>query len=102
MKTANPPSFAATKSRARFSTVLFSRTLSPTRLHDTPFSLRTSFCGSMTTTAVSLLSILMVRSSTLASDVHDAREVVGTACLDQQHRDVRIFGQPRRYDRAGR
>src|SRR5215471_2928235 len=56
MKTANPYSFAALKSRVRFSTVLFSLTLAPTRLHETPFSLRTSFCGSMTTSAVSLLS----------------------------------------------
>src|SRR3954463_2720164 len=35
-----------------FSTVLFSVTLAPTRLHETPFSLNTSFCGSITTSAV--------------------------------------------------
>ena len=38
-----------------FSTVLFSLTLAPTRPHETPVSLSTSFCGSMTTSAVSLL-----------------------------------------------
>ena len=43
-----------------FSTVLFSLTLSPTKAHETPFSLRTSFCGSMTTSAVSFLSMFMV------------------------------------------
>src|SRR5882724_2756761 len=50
-----PCSFAARKSRARFSTVLFPLTLSPTNPHETPFSLSTTFCGSMTTTAVSFL-----------------------------------------------
>ena len=60
MKTPKPCSFAALKSRARFSTVLFSLTLSPTRPQETPFSLRTSFCGSMTTSAVSFLSIFIL------------------------------------------
>src|SRR3954463_5732188 len=55
MKTPKPRPFAAWKSRARFSTVRFSLTLSPTSPQETPFSLRTSFCGSMTTNAVSLL-----------------------------------------------
>src|SRR3954468_23501336 len=66
MKTPNPPSFADRKSRSRFSTVLFSLTLSPTSPQDTPFSLRTSFWGSMTTRAVSCLpnSIAMLLEST--------------------------------------
>lgn len=34
-------------------TVLFSVTLAPTRVHETPSLLRTSFCGLMTTRAVS-------------------------------------------------
>src|SRR5436853_7830068 len=55
MKTPKPRSFAARKSRPMFSTVLFSRTLAPTSAHVTPVSLRTSFCGSMTTSAVSLV-----------------------------------------------
>src|SRR5947209_8533755 len=54
MKTPKPRSLAARKSRSRFSTVLLSRTLAPTRAQETPVSLRTSFCGSMTTRAVSL------------------------------------------------
>ena len=43
----------------------FSLTLSPTELQETPFSLKTSFCGSMTTSAVSLLvkfMLLLLRS----------------------------------------
>src|SRR4051794_22504766 len=55
MKTPKPRPFAARNSRSRFATVSFSRTLSPTRAQETPPSLRTSFCGSMTTSAVSLL-----------------------------------------------
>lgn len=39
---------AASKSRARFSTVLFSLTLAPTCAQETLFLLKTSFCGSMT------------------------------------------------------
>ena len=62
MNTPKSCSFAAWKSRARFSTVLFSLTLAPTSPQETPFSLRTSFCGSMTTSAVSVLlnSIVML------------------------------------------
>src|SRR5437867_3231162 len=48
-----PFCFAARKMRSMFSTVLFSQTLWPTAPHAVPFSLRTSFCGSMKTTAVS-------------------------------------------------
>ena len=59
MKTPKSCSFAALKSRAMFSTVLFSLTLSPTKPQEMPFSLRTSFCGSMTTSAVSFLWIFM-------------------------------------------
>src|SRR5471030_148313 len=55
MKTPYSCFFAAAKRRARFSTVLFSLTLAPTRPQETPFSLRTSFCGSMTTSAVAAL-----------------------------------------------
>ena len=61
MKTPKPWSFAAWKSRSMFATVSFSWTLSPTRPQETPCSLRTSFCGSMTTSAVSFLSIFMVQ-----------------------------------------
>ena len=43
MKTPKPPSFAARKSRSRFSTVLFSLMLSPTSPQETPVSLSTSF-----------------------------------------------------------
>src|SRR5262249_3208321 len=60
MKTPKPCSFAALKSRAMFSTVLFSLTLAPTNPQETPFSLKTSFCGSMTTRDVSFLSRTMV------------------------------------------
>src|SRR5258708_916585 len=44
-----------------FSMVLFSLTLAPTNGQETPFSLKTSFCGSMTTSAVSCLVIFIVR-----------------------------------------
>src|SRR5215470_13190927 len=40
--------------RSIFSTVLFSVTLAPTAPHAAPFSLKTSFWGSMNTMAVSL------------------------------------------------
>src|SRR4029077_6624432 len=60
MKTSNPFSFAALKMRSMFSTVLFSLTLSPTAPHARPLSLKTSFCGSMKTTAVSFLCIFTV------------------------------------------
>src|SRR5262249_22151369 len=53
MKTSYPCSFAARKMRSMLSTVRFSVTLSPTAAHAAPFSLRTSFWGSMKTTAVS-------------------------------------------------
>src|SRR4051794_6838691 len=53
MKTPKPQSFAARKRRSMFSTVWFSRMLSPTSRQETPRSLRTSFWGSMTTSAVS-------------------------------------------------
>src|SRR5215475_11690158 len=55
MNTPKSALLAAVKRRARFSMVLFSLTLSPTRRQEIPFSLRTSFCGSMTTRAVSFL-----------------------------------------------
>src|SRR5438445_3069444 len=60
MKTSNPFSFAALKIRSMFSTVLFSLTLSPTAPHARPLSLKTSFCGSMKTTAVSFLCMFIV------------------------------------------
>src|SRR5271168_4741770 len=43
-----------------FSMVWFSRRLSRTSGHARPFSLSTSFCGSIKTTAVSLLSMFTV------------------------------------------
>src|SRR5260370_16784039 len=43
-----------------FSEVLFSLTLAPTKRHEMAFSLKTSFCGSMTTSAVSFFWIFMV------------------------------------------
>ena len=43
-----------------FSTVLFSVTLAPTAAQFAPFSLSTSFCGSMNTTAVSVFWISMI------------------------------------------
>jgi hypothetical protein len=55
MKTSKPLAFAALKIRSMFSTVLFSVTLPPTKPHARPFSLSTSFCGSMKTIAVSFL-----------------------------------------------
>src|SRR5258708_32214032 len=61
MKPPKPCSFAAWKSRSMFSTVLFSLTLAPTNPQETPFSLRTSFCGSMTTSAVSFLLKSIIR-----------------------------------------
>src|SRR5215475_7030024 len=62
MNTSNPFSFAALKMRSMFSTVLFSVTLSPTNGHARPLSLKTSFCGSINTTAVSFLLMFMVTS----------------------------------------
>src|SRR5262249_13541983 len=56
MNTPKSALLAAVKRRARFSMVLFSLTLSLTRGQETPFSLRTSFCGAMTTRAVSFRS----------------------------------------------
>src|SRR5262245_52266042 len=53
MNTSYPCCLAARKMRSMFSTVLFSLTLWPTAPHPAPVSLRTSFCGSMKTTAVS-------------------------------------------------
>src|SRR5438132_2051571 len=66
MKTSNPFSFAALKMRSMFSTVLFSLTLSPTAAHARPFSLKTSFCGSMNTTAVSFLFMFIVLLQTIS------------------------------------
>src|SRR5215469_12427831 len=60
MNTSNPFCFAALKIRSIFSTVLFSLTLSPTNGHERPFSLNTSFCGSINTTAVSPLFMSIV------------------------------------------
>src|SRR5712692_6140701 len=65
MKTSNPFPFAALKMRSMFSTVLFSVTLSPTAPHARPLSLKTSFCGSMKTTAVSSLFISIDSSHSL-------------------------------------
>ena len=59
-----------------FATVSFSWTLSPTRPQETPCSLKTSFCGSMTTSAVSFLSNFMVqlpRHLRLDPEVHAVR-----------------------------
>ena len=53
MNTSYSLAFAALKIRSMFSTVLFSVTLAPTAPQFAPFSLSTSFCGSMNTTAVS-------------------------------------------------
>src|SRR5215510_12733148 len=61
MKTSYPFCLAALKIRSMFSTVLFSLTLSPTAPHARPLSLKTSFCGSIKTTAVSTLLICIVR-----------------------------------------
>ena len=47
--------FAAWKIRSMFATVRFSVTLAPTLAQFAPFSLSTSFCGSMNTSAVSVL-----------------------------------------------
>src|SRR4030095_11172174 len=63
MKTSNPFSFAGLNICSMFSTVLFSLTLSPTKPHARPLSLKTSFCGSMNTTAVSHLLISIVLPS---------------------------------------
>jgi hypothetical protein len=52
--------FAALKIRSMFSTVLYSLTRSPTNPQVMPFSLKTSFCGSVSTTAVSFLLMFMV------------------------------------------
>src|SRR5215472_18274203 len=62
MRTSNPLIFAVLKIRSMCSMVLFSLTLSPTSCQVTPFSLRKSFCGSVTTTAVSFLSMSIVFS----------------------------------------
>ena len=51
--TENDSAFAALKMRSMFSIVLFSCRLSRNRGHGLPVSLKTSFCGSMNTIAVS-------------------------------------------------
>jgi hypothetical protein len=55
MNTSYPFAFAALNILSMFSTVLFSVTLAPTLAQFAPLSLSTSFCGSMNTTAVSVL-----------------------------------------------
>src|SRR5580765_3197239 len=81
MKTSYPCCFAARKMRSMFSTVLFSLTLWPTAAHAAPVSLRTSFCGSMKTTAVSARSNCTMCSSFSpcwwTRSVRDEREQVG-------------------------
>src|SRR5215467_7469842 len=62
MNTSYPCCFAARKMRSMFSTVLFSVTLAPTAAQAAPFSLNTSFCGSMKTTAVRFRSSCMMAS----------------------------------------
>src|SRR5262252_4157086 len=62
MNTSYPCCFAPRKMRSMFSTVLFSVTLAPTAAQAAPFSLNTSFCGSMNTTAVRLRSSCIMTS----------------------------------------
>src|SRR5215468_1379382 len=62
MNTSYPCCFAVRKMRSMFSTVLFSVTLAPTAAQAAPFSLNTSFCGSMNTTAVRFWSSCMMAS----------------------------------------
>src|SRR5215470_6919950 len=62
MNTSYPCCFAPRKMRSMFSTVLFSVTLAPTTTQAAPFSLNTSFCGSMKTTAVRPRSSCMMTS----------------------------------------
>jgi len=93
MKTSNPFFFAAWKMRSMFSTVLFSLTLSPTAPHAMPFSLKTSFCGSMNTSAVSFLLIFMVylllsyaaRAITIADPLMNASRSSLTKSLSVVH-----------------
>src|SRR6266851_3761913 len=80
MKTSNPFFFAALRSRSMFSTVLFSLTLLPTNFQVTPFSLRKSFCGSVITTAVPFLLILMIHLLCLSSYL--SRSLSQLNCLD--------------------
>src|SRR4051794_5663490 len=61
MNTSYPWDFEASNILSMFSTVLFSVTLAPTAPQFAPLSLSTSFCGSMNTTAVSLLRMSTVR-----------------------------------------
>jgi hypothetical protein len=56
MNTPKPDALAAAKMSSRCCTVLFSVTLAPTLSQFFPVGLRTSFCGSMMITAVSVLS----------------------------------------------
>src|SRR5262249_28921943 len=86
MRTSYPCCFAAWRMRSMFSTVLFSLTLWPTAAHAAPFSLRTSFCGSMKTTAVSFRLSCMMCSSRLScrmgSSLSKAEAAVRRACRE--------------------
>src|SRR5262250_3174065 len=75
MKTSYPFPFAALKMRSIFSTVLFSVTLWPTDFHASPFSLSTSFCGSINTTAVSFLFMFIVYLLPVCSCNRDRAEL---------------------------
>src|SRR5262245_19890309 len=92
MKTSNPFCFAAWKMRSMFSMVLFSLTLPPTNPHARPFSLKTSFCGSMKTIAVSLRSNATgcrtsIRGGTFGLSVGSC---VGSADECQAHRPAHL------------
>src|SRR5467141_2980855 len=67
MNTSYPRTFAALKIRSMFSIVLFSVTLAPTAPQLAPFSLSTSFWGSIKTTAVSIFRNSMACLSMLAA-----------------------------------
>src|SRR5262249_25491389 len=87
MRTSYPCCFAARKMRSMFSTVLFSVTLCPTEPHAAPVSLRTSFCGSMNTTAVSFRSNRMISSR--SSGLQELEEVCVDAVLEGRAHAVR-------------
>src|SRR6516162_9720486 len=85
MNTSYPFAFATLKIRSIFSTVLFSVTLAPTASQFAPFSLNTSFCGSINTTAVSLVWIAMVILASLCCTATCVRVPVGLLAAADRH-----------------
>src|SRR6266853_205887 len=94
MNTSYPFAFAALKIRSMFSTVRFSVTLAPTAPQLAPFSLSTSFCGSMNTTAVSLLRMSMMFSSPPAEAWPSAPgDLAVEEVVDERRHDVELVFQ---------